>query len=317
MARSKRVETEDKKKYYCRKCMDFKTDTHFYKATDFFLDSNGFMSICKDCIGIIYDSYFEIEHTIEKTLLMICRTLNIAYREDAVEATKNHIDTLIEQGKPVNSIFGLYKSKLVATQKSRITNRNVNENWTFVEPSKNVVYDPIDDTDVENSLDLKYFWGTNFNYDDYVFLEKELAEWKKTHKCATKAEESLLKELCYKELEIRNARIKGQNTGNLVTEKQALMKTASVDPSKASAAGSGRNQDTFSSFIKIIEQNEPADYYKDKALFKDFDNIDWYFRKYVTTPLKNFITQSRDFNIARDDNEDDEDSIDDIIGENN
>jgi hypothetical protein len=97
--------------------------------------------------------------------------------------------------------------------------------------------------------------------------------------------------------------MEGKSTSGLVKEKQDLMKTASVDPAKTALAGSGRSQDTFSAFIKTIEENEPADYYKDKEMFKDFDNIDWYFRKYVTRPLKNFITQSRDFSVEVDDEE--------------
>jgi len=78
---------------------------------------------------------------------------------------------------------------------------------------------------------------------------------------------------------------------------QDLMKTASVDPGKASLANSGKAKETFSSFVKVIEENEPASYYEDKKLFKDFDDIDFYFKKYVTRPLKNFVTQSRDFNV--------------------
>ncbi len=59
--------------------------------------------------------------------------------------------------------------------------------------------------------------------------------------------------------------------------------------------------------MKVIEENEPASYYEDKKLFKDFDDIDFYFKKYVTRPLKNFVTQSRDFNV------DTEDDVDELV----
>jgi hypothetical protein len=102
---------------------------------------------------------------------------------------------------------------------------------------------------------------------------------------------------------------KGGGDASAVKRLQELMRTASVDPAKAATANSGQAKDTFSSFIKIIEENEPASYYgqDSKKLFKDFDNIDFYFKKYITRPLKNFITQSRDFNV------DIEDDVDEVV----
>ena len=88
------------------------------------------------------------------------------------------------------------------------------------------------------------------------------------------------------------------------------MRTASVDPAKANMASSGKSLDTFSAFIKTIEETEPAEYYKDKALFKDFDNINFYFEKYVRRPLKNFVTGSRDFNVDADTDDEEYDDYD-------
>jgi hypothetical protein len=61
----------------------------------------------------------------------------------------------------------------------------------------------------------------------------------------------------------------------------------------------------------LIEETEPAEYYADKTMFKDFDNIGFYFEKYVTRPLKNFVMGSRDFNVETEkDGDDDDDSFD-------
>ena len=150
------------------------------------------------------------------------------------------------------------------------------------------------------------YWGEGYNFIDYEFLETELSEWKRTHKSDTKAEETLLKEICHKQLEIRRARSEARPTSSLIKELQELMKTASVDPAKTAIAGAGKSQDTFSAFIKTIEENDPADFYKDKGVFKDYDDIGKYFEKYITRSLKNFTTGSKDFNI-NDDDSDDED----------
>lgn len=295
---------------YCRKCQKSKKDTDFFTATDTFLDTNGKMSVCKDCCNEMYSNFFRSEQgSMEKALLKTCRTLNVRYDEAAVQATLAHLATVNNKGKVTENIFGIYKNKIVSVQKTRISKKGEGiSDLTFFEPSKMVAEIP---NSTEEIVDLKQFWGENFAYEEYIFLEKELAEWKKTHKADTKAEIMLLKELCYKGLEIRKARTEERSTGALVKELQELMKTASVDPSKTSQAGSGKANDTFSSFIQIIENTEPAEYYQDKELFKDFDNIDNYFRKYVLRPLKNFLTGTRDFDVS-DDGEDDELYVEEI-----
>ena len=61
--------------------------------------------------------------------------------------------------------------------------------------------------------DLILLWGKGFDMDDYIFLESELSNWKKTHKCDNQAEITLLKEICIKVLEIRKAREQKNSVG--------------------------------------------------------------------------------------------------------
>lgn len=299
---------------YCRKCMEMKKPADFYQASDRWLDSNGYFSVCKDCCNALYQKMYATERNLERALLRTCRILNLKYDPNAIEATKIHLKTMSEKGRDTENILGIYKTKILSVLKVAKGDSNDNQDLTFVEPGESLP-DPVNDDDGPDAIDLKQFWGDNFNWDQFTFLERELADWKKTHKCDTKAEESLLKELCIKELEIRQTRVEGKSVGSLVKEKQELMKTASVDPAKTALAGSGKSQDTFSAFIKTIEENSPAEYYQDKKLFKDFDNIVLYFKNFLVRPLKNFITNSRDFNLADDVEDEDEDFSDIEEGE--
>jgi len=288
---------------YCRKCQSEKPVKDFFNATDTYLDSNGKFSICKDCINDIYDKVYAVENSINKTLYRLCKILNVFYSDSVVDMVISHGNKTASRGL-TPSLFGLYISKLMTFGKE-----NGITEFTFSENVNINVQNPedgMDDND-EDKEEMIQNWGENLAYEDYVFLEREFDGWTKTHKCDTWAEQSLLRELCHLELVIRKTRLKGESTGNLVKQKQDLMKTASVDPAKASLAGSGKSQDTFSAFVKTIEANEPAEYYKaeDRQLFKDFDNIDFYFKKYVTRPLSNFCGLTRDFNVT--DIEDDSD----------
>lgn len=292
---------------YCRKCMRTKIPKDFYDAVDNgLIDANGKFSVCKECCNDIYQNFFDNYKSVEKAILKTCRVLNIRYDEVAFAGAVNQLTKRMEVGGDYKTFFGVYKAYLMKTQATRITDRDTNEDFTFVEPSIAIVANPLDDS-VEEAEDLRMTWGENLEYDDYRWLENELAEWKKTHKSDTKAEETLLKEICYKGLEIRNARRDGKSPGSLVKEYQELMKTANVDPAKSAIAGSGKSQDTFSSFIKTIEENEPAEYYQDKGLFKDFGNLDQYFKRFLTRPLKNFLKIGPpDFNVSEDSGTDEE-----------
>jgi hypothetical protein len=294
---------------YCRVCMKMKPIKEFYQAVDTALDKNNFMSICKIHCNEIYSNSLNIERNFEKALFRTCRILNIKWAPNAVEAVKTQITKMQNDGKEDIQVFGIYKSKL-----STLSNLSDDTEMTFngrIEDNTQISSsnDEITD-DIDFNKYLKDFWGPDLIFEDYEFLESELARYKKTHKCDTATEESLLRQICFAELDIRKSRMgKGGGDASAVKRLQELMRTASVDPAKAATANSGQAKDTFSSFIKIIEENEPAEFYsgKDKELFKDFDNIDFYFKKYVTRPLKNFITQSRDFNV------DTEDEIDEIV----
>jgi len=186
----------------------------------------------------------------------------------------------------------------------------------FTEPSKELIEEIQDNNlDIVDMEYLKNFWGSGLSDEQYNFLESEMARYRRSHKSDTATEESLLRQICFMELNIREKRFasQGQSPNNEIKMLQELMKTASVDPAKSNIAGAGKSQDTFSSFIKIIEETEPADFYKDKQLFKDVDNIEWYFRKFVTRPLSNFLGLTRNFDLNSDD--DNMDIEDDTISE--
>jgi hypothetical protein len=299
---------------WCRHCMKMRPSRDFYEAVDGGLvDKNGLFSICKDSINELFDTLLASEKSYEKSTLKLCRILNLRYEESAVQAALKQLETYKERGTE-GKFFGSYKSKLHAVLKTtQRMESGIDLQYTEVTSINITGTNTLNDfNESEIERDVIAFWGDGYETEDYEWLEKTLADWKRTHKSDTMAEETLLKEIVFKQFEIRKSRKDGTSTAALVKELQDLMKTASVDPAKTSLANSGRAQDTFSSFIRMIEENEPASYYsqEDKKLFKDFDNIEYYFDKYIRRPLRNFVSGSRDFNVDSESDEDDE------LGEN-
>lgn len=297
---------------YCRRCMKIKITADFHSAVDLELDKNGFLSVCKDCVNELYINALTSENgVVQLAILKLCHMLNIMYNEEAIVSAQKQTET---NKSDLNKLFGLYKSKLKVILGENMGNNvdlTYKDNPIVNVPEGNTLKD-FDERELEK--DVISFWGEGKTTEDYAWLEKTFDEWKKTHKSDTMAEQTLLKEIVFKQLEIEKARKGNQATTSLVKDLQEIMKTAALDPTKANAANAGRSQETFSAFIKTIEENEPAEYYKDREIFKDFDNIGKYFETYVSRPIKNFITGSRDFNIDQEEDLiDDEDAFDSQI----
>lgn len=294
---------------YCRKCTSVKAINQFYTACDKLLDQNGVMSICKKCISELYEGIYLSEKNVQKTILRLCRILNVRYDEGAVELTLSHLNTLMEkkENPEYTPVFGIYRLKLSNTQSTEIGKRDTTEDLTFREPSAPLEikeYSP-----EEISQDVIDFWGEGYSLEEYEWLERTLDSWKKTHKSDTRAEEVLLREIVFKEFGIKNARREGRSESSLVKEFESLIKTAAIDPNKTSLANSGKAMDTFSDFIKMIENNEVAEIWDNPDLYKDFFGTEKYYENYVLRGLKNFVLQSKDFNILDENEQDLEDDM--------
>jgi len=290
---------------YCRKCEKNLLPRNFYKANDEFLDSNGYMSICKNCVSKIFMSFYLTSHSISSSIYATCKILNIAYLEQAVDATRKWIEGKVNKSKKVDGAYGFYKSKA--------------SGMATLNPEIIKIFDSyaqeIEDGDIledfgvseENAYELNEFWGEGLEYNDYRFLEGEYSSFKKTHKADTYSEKVLLKEVCFTLLAIRDARKNNKSTSNLVKGLQDIMKSLAISPSMANAAD--KSNDIFGIWIKEIEELSPAEWYQQHELFEDVDNINKYLDDYITRPTKNFVTGSRDFNIS------DEDVEENLFGE--
>lgn len=301
---------------YCRKCQRLLGETQFYKATDLLLDTNGRMSVCKSCCDGLYNTFYGVEGALDKAVYRMCKTINVVYSEVALDKLKTHLDTSMKRGRVVNNPFGVYMSKIQSSvNNDDLINLtfmdNIIENRKFEEGIIDTEYD------IEEIDRLRKKWGNKYSVEELAYLEDKLSKWDGSHGINTYADEVSLINVCRKQLEIDTANEQpGSDTSNLVKQLSDLMKLAGVDPKETKTAVVGKSKETFSNFIRIIEETEPAEYYKDKNLFKDFDKLNFYFKKYVTRPLGNFLRVTRDFDVSEvEDDNDDFDVLDQAIDE--
>lgn len=282
---------------YCRKCQKTMPFTKFYEATNIKLDSNGYMSICKDDCNDIYNTYFSIYNNIETALQLTCQDLDVRFSQEALKQCQSQIEKLLSQGKRAETVFGYYKSKLGSTGKNNDGVLNLRYRDSDAINANDIKNKNNQNQDVDVDNDLFLFWGKGFSLDDYIFLETEISNWKQTHKCDNQAEVTLLREICIKILSIRNKRETNENVSGDLKELQDLMKTASVDPAKANTASAGKSHDCFGLWVKDIEQFRPAEWYEQQEKYKDIDGFIPYIKNYIVRPIANFLSGTRNFLI--------------------
>lgn len=288
------------KELYCRYGEHMKPEKNFYSCVDKFLDKNGFFSVCKDCMGEMYSNFYTVDHNIERTIYKMCKALNVLYNESAVETTKKIlVGKKMTEDNP--STWGIYKGKLpisVSAGLSKIDGTlgmssdllDLTFEYNAPMPQKSIpdnVYGDIED--------VQAFWGEGFDVEDYRFLQTEYDNFKTTNTADTYQQIVLLKEVCYKLLAMKEQRMESKSTAVLAKELQELMKNLNISPNQKAAANAGKSKETFGEWIKDIEQNKPAEFFKDKSIYRDVDNVEAYAEEHITRPLRNFITGSRDF----------------------
>jgi len=295
---------------YCRKCMRSLKSNKFYKNVDNkIVDSNGLMAgVCKSCINKLYAQFYSETKSIEKSLHKLAVVLNFQYSNAAMVATREHINTLIDNGKKPRAIFGIYKSKLVSVNKSMDKSIEVYQGYAdiatiYVAKEINFEKPPI-------PTEVISFWGitsgsgnnnmTNGDYDDIRFLEHEYMKFKETHKAEVYSEITLLKQVCYTLLDIQHARKLTGNTKDLVKELQTLMTNLAISPKQANTREEGKADQAFGTWIQDIETKTPAQWLLTDPrgdIYRDVADIESYYENYFVRPIKNFMTGSKDFNI--------------------
>jgi hypothetical protein len=257
---------------------------------------DGRMIWCKNCVNEQYKDYYGRCGDIARALFLACRKFDLPYLPNKLDMALNQLK---DEEYSAEKVLSIYMTKLYFKH-------NLGDPICF-DHGVTEIMSVVSSDDVAQEMVLK--WIPGLSTEDYEFLECELADWQKTHSCDNKAELTLLKHICLKELEIRKMQADHQDTSKALKDLQDLMKTANVDPAKANAASAGKSAECYGVWLKDFEEKEPAEWFEDQEKFKDMDGLWNYIKNYIIRPIKNFFTGSRDF-IVDDGLDSDLDSVD-------
>jgi len=227
-------------------------------------------------------------------------TYDIYYDNTSFEACENDNDDVI---------VGNYIKKLNLSQhKGKTFNDSIEEGFSFgdikaVENVSNCDNNP--DPPPDPKLVAK--WGIGFSPSDYQELEAHYRMLKKNNPNSNNNQEIFIISLCHL-YSLMMKSLKHNDLDGYAKANEQYSRTFTKAGFKTAQDIDMGSDDCWGEWVRRIEEYTPAEYYKNKELFKDFDNVGEYFKRFVLRPLRNLMhgTVDRDYEYCVKDGDEDE-----------
>lgn len=252
----------------CSKCLNEKKLDDYYIASSNFINSDGKLSICKDCLeSLIVD--FNDSNNVFDVMRMIDRPFLIQEYEGAKESEKNSFREYMrrlamKQNRDLN-----FSDSITDNLNLKVTNKENLNSITEFEEDEQI-------TNIE-LRDLINFFGKGFKNEDYIWLQNEYSDFLNRYECDSKGMELLIKEICLTELDIKNRRAVGEKVDQQLKTLQDLLGSSNLKPVQETGANAVE-QESFGTLIKKFEREKPIP--EPDPLWKDVDGIGKYIKTF-------------------------------------
>lgn len=295
--------------YKCPTC-----SVHYKKLDDNFPASQSelyagwdyHLPICRKCMDKLFKHYTEAYGGDEDAAIRrICEKYDIYYSVSLLNASRK-----ITKNR---SRIHTYISKANLTQY-----RGKTYDTTLDEERNNVIssLEEYDEKKSNGEINITKAsikrWGIGvFEPRDYAVLEEHYKMLKENNPNADNNQEIFIKSLCHLNLLMIKA-LKDKDLDGYAKANGEYSKTFTKAGLKTVEEKDDSNNTTFGVTLATISQYTPEEFYKDKALYKDYDHLGEYYERHVLRPLRNLETGStdRDKEFFVPDNDDDGDEDD-------
>lgn len=294
------VKTSEANGCDCQLCKKPFNQRNFYKSNSKISAYNGYLTTCKDCINEKYELYTQEYHSSKKAIQRICMAYDIYYSEKIYEKCAE---------KEENVTFSKYIQKTNMFQHIGKTFDNSLEEGFYFTGCVDAMDIGLVQTDGDPVINPKLIekWGNGFSSSDYDELEKHYSFLKSSNPKCDNNQEIFIIDLCYTKMQqikaVKEGRIDDYN--KLTESYRKSFTQAGLKTIQEVDIGS---DDCWGEWVRRVENYTPSEYYKNKSLFRDFDNIGEYFRRFVLRPLRNLMhgTIDRDEEFCVNDGDEDE-----------
>ena len=280
-------------KCVCCSCGEPLALTKFYKSNSVFY-TDGHLPICKECFSSKFGHFAAEYHSNKMAMQRMCMTFDIYFNEAAFDSCDTDDST----------VLGNYFRKLNLSQhKGKTFEDSIKEGFDLsgdrkpVKETQEVVNVDSDDEENENAdmidpADIEK-WGAGLEPTDYTILNSHYRLLSSSNPQCDGNAEIFIIDLCYTKMQqmkaVRESRVddyKKLTESYIKSFTQAGLKTVK-DTNAMEDFTIGVNAET-------IEKYTPAEYYKNRSLYKDHDNIGDYIERFLLRPLRNLMRGTKD-----------------------
>lgn len=291
----------------CGKRYSRQKDNFSYSQSPLYNGNNHFLPTCCSCINNLVEQYTKI----------------LGNQNEAIKRVCLHFDIYVNDSM-------LNSSKKIDTDRSRIKNYirqcNLSQNAgktydTYLTEIKSETIDTIEDFEKHKSESEKNDvgsisertvkrWGLGYSEEEYQMLNDHY-KMLKDKAGDDDIKDSLIKDLCEQHiLKYRARQEKDIDKYEKISKLyQATLNSADLKPKNSSKDVVSNNPDEcWGKFINVIENYSPAEFFKDKKIFEDFNAQDEYYRRFINRPTDNLISGKTDMDdefIIKESDEDD------------
>ena len=280
-------------KCVCCSCGEPLALTKFYKSNSVFY-ADGHLPICKECFSSKFGHFAAEYHSNKMAMQRMCMTFDIYFNEAAFDSCDTDDST----------VLGNYFRKLNLSQhKGKTFEDSIKEGFDLsgdrkpVKETQEVVNVDSDDEENENAdmidpADIEK-WGAGLEPTDYTILNSHYRLLSSSNPQCDGNAEIFIIDLCYTKMQqmkaVRESRVddyKKLTESYIKSFTQAGLKTVK-DTNAMEDFTIGVNAET-------IEKYTPAEYYKNRSLYRDHDNIGDYITRFLLRPLRNLMQGTKD-----------------------
>lgn len=300
-----RKKLSDVSQYICCVCgKTYDSLSEFNKSYSGMYATTGHLPLCKSCINKMFDDYVVKYESKKKAMKRICMAFDLYYD-----------DTFFEKGDDIPAAtVGNYIKRLNMIQyRGRTFDDSLNEGFYFEEPArpgkKKKAAKPNEPLPISAIDEAK--WGGGFEYADYETLNAHFKELTDANPQYDSNQAIFINDLCYIKMQQMKALREGK-IDDYIKLTDSYRKSFEKAGLKTVRETNTNEDFTIGVNAEVIEKYTPAEYYRKKQLYRDFDHIGEYIERFVLRPLRNLIfgTKDRDseFYVKEEDSEGDTDA---------
>lgn len=287
---------KEDKKYKCTCCGDsWNTQKNHFSMSKsvLFQSNNGYINICNTCRDKYYYQLIDLySGSEEKAIEHMCNQFGWIYHIDALEASRQVSEDrsrishyLAKKNLGQTAIVG---STDIDTVKFEFLNRQAE----IIESKEHLVQLKADGM-VSSSITSIDRWGGGLTDWDYSTLDDHYRMIKKNNPNCDNNQEIFIKALCNLNwLMMKSLRSGDGDSDKYVKLTEQYSKTFKQAGLKTIEEKDSSNDETFCMTLGFISEYTPEEFYLNKELYKDNDNLGDYIERHITRPMINLETGS-------------------------